>query len=101
MWTVEGYIDKMKLLFFERLFRSKSTTVHKQLFNFRLGQILAGESSQISLTCELMKILTKYDLNVFIENFLVENFIPDKLLWRKIVKQSVEIYEENKWKKIS
>ena len=99
LWTVEGYIDKMKLLFFGRLCRSKSTTVHKQLFNFRLGQILAGESSQISLTYEFMKILTKYDLNVFIENFLVENFIPDKLLWRKIVKQSVEIYEENKWKK--
>ena len=76
--------------------RSQSTTVHKQLFNFRLGQILAGESSQISLTYEFIKILTKYDLKVFIENLLIENFIPNKLLWRKIVKQYVEIYEENK-----
>ena len=57
--------------------RSHSTTVHKQLFNFRLGQILAGESSQISLTYEFIKILTKYDLKVFIENLLIENFIPN------------------------
>ncbi|CAC5405463.1 unnamed protein product [Mytilus coruscus] len=98
LWSVEGYIDKMKLLFFGRLCRAKSITIHKRMFNFRMGQILAGESSQISLTYDYIKVLMKYEFDVFVENFVAENFFSDKLLWGKIVKQTLDIYEENKWK---
>ena len=34
----------------------------------------------------------------FLETYISETFIPDKVLWSNIVKQSIDIYEENKWK---
>ena len=40
LWTVEGYIDKEKLLFLFKLMKSSGTTVHKSLFAFRLFSYL-------------------------------------------------------------
>ena len=98
LWTMEIHVDKMKLLFLGRLCRAKPTTIHKQMFNFRLGQILTGEFNDLSLTYDLLQTCGKYELNPFIENFVADNFFPDKCLWRKVVKQTIEIHEENKWK---
>ena len=68
------------------------------MFNFRLGQILTDEFNDLSLTYDLLQTCGKYELNPFMENFVADNFFPDKCLWRKVVKQTIEIHEENKWK---
>ncbi|CAC5390339.1 unnamed protein product [Mytilus coruscus] len=43
LWTIEGLIDKFKILFLGRLCRASVTTTHKQLFNLRLGQIFSED----------------------------------------------------------
>ena len=51
-----------------------------------------------SITHDLIQTLVKYDLFSFLETYINEDYIPDKALWSKIVKQSVEIQEETRWK---
>jgi hypothetical protein len=67
--------------------------MHKQLFNLRVGQILVRQEKHTSLTLDFIKILDKYDMTVFLENYLLGGFFPVKSLWRKIVNQSIDIYE--------
>lgn len=98
LWTIEGLIDKYKLLFFGRLCRAKHNSTHKQLFNFRLSQILTGDFDETSVTYDFVRTLIKYDMMPFLENFLEDAYIPDKRLWSKVTNQSIEISEENKWK---
>jgi len=98
LWTLEGLVDKFKLLFYGRLCRAKHWTIHKQLFRFRLSQILIGELNNRSITYDIVKTLVRYDMLSFLENYITDSYIPDKRLWSRIVSQSVEINEENKWK---
>ena len=67
--------------------------MQKQLFNLRVRQ-----EKHTSFTLDFKKILDKYDMTVFLENYLLDALVSDKSLWRKIVNQSIDIYEENRWK---
>ena len=71
--------------------------MHTQLFNLPVGQILVRQEKHTSPTLDFIKILDKYDMTVFLEHYLLDGFFPDKSIWRKIVNQSIEIYEENRW----
>lgn len=98
LWSVEGLIDKFKLLLFGGLCRAKHNTTHKQLFNIRLGQIISGDFNGGSLTYDLIQTLVKYDMLSFLECYMEDTYIPEKRLWSKITNQSIEIREEKKWK---
>ncbi|CAG2231536.1 unnamed protein product [Mytilus edulis] len=98
LWSLEAVIDKFKLLFFGRLCRSKSGTTHKKLFNMCISQFILDENAEHSITYNLITTLVKYDLFSFLETYVNEDYIPEKVLWSKIVRQSIEIYEENRWK---
>jgi len=74
LWTIESYSDKMKLLCLGRSCRTASNTMHKQLFNLRVGQILVRQDKHTSLTLDFIKILDKYDMTVFLENYLLDGF---------------------------
>lgn len=97
LWSIEGTLDKFKLLLFGRLCRANHNTTHKQIFDVRLSQAIFSDLDKHSITYDLIKTVVKYDLVPFIENYLTESYIPDKKLWSKIVSQTIEIYEENKW----
>ncbi len=45
-----------------------------------------------------MELLSKYDLTAFLEGYLSDNYFPNKLLWRKIVCQTIEIHEDKLWR---
>ncbi|CAC5388657.1 unnamed protein product [Mytilus coruscus] len=101
LWSIQGLVDKFQLLFLGhvgRLFRAKSNTTHKLLFNLRLSQLLLGESDKRSITYDLIKSLIIYDMHSFLESYMDDLYIPDKKNWSKIVSQSIEIREENIWK---
>ena len=45
--------------------------MNKQLFNLRVGQILVRQDKHTSLTLDFIKILDKYDMDIFLENYLL------------------------------
>ncbi|CAC5420891.1 unnamed protein product [Mytilus coruscus] len=98
LWSLEAVIDKFKLLFFGRLCRSKSGTTQKKLINMCISQFILDENAEHSITYNLITTLVKYDLFSFLETYVNEDYIPEQVLWSKIVRQSIEIYEENRWK---
>lgn len=98
LWSLEAVIDKFKLLFFGRLCRSKSGTTPKKLFNMCISEFIMDENIEHSITYNLITTLVKYDLFSFLETYVNEDYIPEKVLWSKILRQSIELYEENRWK---
>ena len=74
----------MKLLFFGRLCRAKSDCFHKLLFNLRIGQVLTADYSKKSITLDFIKILAKYDLTPFIEEFLTSCYSRPSYSGRKL-----------------
>ena len=81
---------KFKLLFVGELCRSKTTTTHNKLFNICISQIIIDDICENSLTYDLITTLVKYDLFSFLVTNINDDFIPGKLLWSKIVRQSIE-----------
>ena len=60
LWSIEGYIDKLKLLLFGRLCRANVSTTHKQLFTFRVCQTILGETGSLSITYDFVQNMTCY-----------------------------------------
>ncbi|CAC5422530.1 unnamed protein product [Mytilus coruscus] len=69
------------------------------MFNMYISQFILDENAEHSLTYNLITILVKYDLFSFPETYVNEDYIPEKVLWSNIVRQSIEIYEENRWRR--
>ncbi|CAG2191299.1 unnamed protein product [Mytilus edulis] len=61
-------------------------------------QFILDANAEHSITYNIITTLIKYDLFAFLETYVNEDYIPEKVLWSKIVRQSIEIYEENRWK---
>ena len=57
--------------------------MNKQLFNLRVGQILVRQDKNTSLTLDFIKILDKYDMDVFLENYLMDGYFSGQILIEK------------------
>lgn len=63
-----------------------------------ISEFIMDENIEHSITYNLITTLVKYDLFSFLETYVNEDYIPEKVLWSKILRQSIELYEENRWK---
>jgi hypothetical protein len=100
LWSVEGYINKCKLLFFGRLLQASSNMAYKKLFLFLLARYVNGISIGSCITDDLFNILHQYGLSHFLQQYL-DGSTVDKLAWRHIVRQSVSAAENQTWSRIT
>ena len=99
MWTVEGYIDKKKLLFLQKLIYSKTNTVHKQMFIKRLFNILNGTVDHPQgYVPDILIILDKYNLKSYLDIYLNNGYFPNKCNWKNIVKKQVQGLQTDMWR---
>ena len=99
LWSMEGQIDKAKLLYFGRLCLSSVTMTAKQIFVIRLFSYLANPTKQkLGFIPDIVHILNKYDLLDYLATFVHESIIPSKNKWRIIVQIQIKNYETEKWK---
>lgn len=86
LWTVEGHIDKAKLLFLGKLCRSCYKDIQKRTFVFRLmSTIRRVVLKPIGFIPNILDILSKYNLIHYIHNFFENQTFPSKSDWRAIV----------------
>jgi hypothetical protein len=71
LWSMEGQIDKAKLLYFSRLCLSSVTMTAKQIFINRLFSYLANPTKQkLVFIPDIVRILNKYDLLDYLTTFV-------------------------------
>ena len=96
--SVECIIDKCKLLFLRRLCITPYTTSVKTLFLHRL--IFCKETvidKCAGFIPDIIRILNKYELSAFIENYIKDSYFPPKCIWNHIVKNSINRYCASAW----
>ena len=63
LWSMEGQIDKVKLVYFGRLCNMNAFLISKQIFVGRLFSYLSDPSKQrLGLIPDIIRILEKYNL---------------------------------------
>ena len=96
VFSLEAYIDLKKLLFFGRLCRLDCSKLAKQLFLERLYQYVCNSNSCTGFVSDLFRILEKYGLEQYIEEYITTCSFPDKSQWKFITQSHVRSFEENK-----
>ena len=88
--SIEYYIDRCKLYFLRRLCSTPIDSSVKKLFLHRLMAFKNSVTTlNVGLISDVTRILNKYKLNNFIENFISKSYIPPKTIWKHIVKRSL------------
>ena len=99
VYSLETYIDVQKLKFFGRLCSLLCDKLAKKVFIERLYQyIFAREPATecIGFIADLVRILQKYELDHYLENYVSTAILPSKSQWKCLVETSVkEIQERN------
>ena len=99
LWSMEGTIDKAKLLYFGRLCRLHETLLTKKIFTERLSSYYIDPNKQtIGFIPDIIQILDKYSLGNYLSTYIEENTLPAKLSWTKIVYDHINEFEIVKWK---
>jgi hypothetical protein len=96
-WTsIECYIDSKKLLFLGRLCNMPSRFLPKQIFITRLLLYLNNCTTiRGGFIPDIIKIVRKYDLFSYVDNFVKTSLFPSSKKWKYLIKSSVIAYEEH------
>ena len=97
-YTVNGYINKMKLMFVCKLVNMKSTSIVKFVFLHEIYNCILCPSTGKSITMNLYNVLNEYGLIDCVLSYLQGGSFPDKFAWKAIVREKVYQSEELKWK---
>ena len=97
-YTVEGYIDKMKLMFVCKLVHLNSSTVTKHIFLNQVYNQILKDTAYPSITNDLVSVIKRYNLVNYLYTYLAGSNFPDKVIWKSIVKENIYINELSKWK---
>ncbi|CAB4017039.1 Hypothetical predicted protein [Paramuricea clavata] len=98
LWTVGAEIDKRKLLFLRRLICASENCVHRRVFMIRLNRWRWNPNKITGFVPELVRILQKYCLWEYMDNFLQSGNFPNKSEWKKTVIENINHTEIEFWK---
>lgn len=95
--SVETHIDCVKMKFFRRLGALSSNHLSKQIFIRRLFQNQLRHSETTGYGHEIVTLLHKYNLQFALFNLLENAYIPDKLPWKFMIRQSAASLERSSY----
>ncbi|CAB4012587.1 Hypothetical predicted protein, partial [Paramuricea clavata] len=89
---IETDISRRKLYFLGRIINSSSTQDFRKLFVRRLIKWRCDAVDGFIL--DLIRILEKYGLMMFVTDFITSESFPTKKQWKRIVNEAVQRKEE-------
>ena len=98
--SIEAYIDLQKLAFLGTLCRLRSTDYAYRLFITRLYQFKNSETHKHrGFIKDIHDILDKYNIHLYLNQFMNDNSFPDKSRWKIIIKREILQFEREAWLK--
>ena len=99
LWSISGYIEKIKLLFLQRLIVSHPSSVEKILFINRLCLFISGcRGKMFGFLPDIIEVLQKYELSQYLEAYIANGEFPSKLVWKNIICTAVGKLEQSNWR---
>jgi hypothetical protein len=95
MFSIEKYIDLRKLVFVGRLCRLDCGKLAKQMFVERLYQEKFSPKPGTGFVNDIVRILEKYRLMYYLDEFTSTFSFPGKIQWKYIVQSQMKLHEEN------
>ena len=93
--NAEVVIDKCKLLFLRRLCTAPLHSRVKSLFLKRLMQYKYNiNSRKTGYINDIMRLLRKYSLTKFVEDFITDGIFVPKLIWKRLVVRNIKMFAE-------
>ena len=89
------YIDDLNLL--GQLCRNDTKCWITPVFHIRLESYLNNRNKQIGFFCVITRLLEKYGLAAYLENFRNHGTFPCKTAWNKLIKEKIRQYETVQW----
>ena len=87
------------MLFFGRLCCLDKTTLTFTIFLRRLySSILRTSKGIVGIVDDMIRIIKKYNLDGILETSIQRSVFPSKQQWKKLVKASVWLKEEQEWR---
>jgi hypothetical protein len=98
LWTIEGYVDKIKLGFFNKICRAKGSFVWKNIFHRRILDFLIHENESVGFVKDIYRILLKYQLGGFFHLYVNTLYSTPKSAWRRNIEMAIHCCEESVWR---
>ena len=96
---MQGYIDKSKLFFIQKLVSSSPNFIHKQLFIKRLFKFLyTGSHQSRGYIPDVFEILDRYGLKDCLLRDADTGEFPEEQLWKKPVRESIHLHQMRDWR---
>ncbi|MES9883123.1 MAG: reverse transcriptase family protein [Sedimenticola sp.] len=95
--SVEAEIDRCKLRFLSQLIALPTYRVAKQIFVNRLTAYNQNPASASGFIPDIYRILLKYGLRDFLENFIESGLFPVKHVWKYTVNNKIQDHETTLW----
>ena len=97
--SLEAYIDLQKLLFMGTLCRLKPRDVTYKLFVLRLFH-LQNKCTRLNrgFINDIVRILEKYGLNQYLNDFISTCTFPPKCQWKRLCKSTIFALEQSNWR---
>jgi hypothetical protein len=93
MYSLESYIHIRKLQFFGRLCRLHCKHLAKKVFLERLFQSLDAGEKSFGFIPDVVKLIGRYSLDVFVTNYLENGTFPAKKEWKSIINNAIKTTE--------
>jgi len=99
MSSIEAYIDLQKLTFFGSLCRLPPTQLANKLLVYRIFQFTTCDTHQRrGFIPDIDRIMTKYDLQPYMQQFTDSGTFPNKAPWKRICRRRILTTEEAQWR---
>ncbi len=96
LWTMQGYTDKSKLFFLQKLVFSSPNFIHKQLIIKRLFKFLyTGSHQSRGYIPNVFEMLDSYWLKGCLLRYADTGEFPEEQLWKKPVRESIPTFTPN------
>ena len=100
LWTIEGYIDKSKLLFLQKLVVSSPDSIHKKIFIQRLFRFLNKVSSDMQgYNVHIFQVFQKYHLEDYLTIYVESGHFPVEQCWKNIVRTAIHSHQCELWRR--
>ena len=88
--SLESEIDFKKLTLLGQLCRLSTDFLAKDIFNNRLIRFIGDSHNKLGFFPDLLRILQKYDLVYYLNNYVTYGIFPTKYHWKTVIRDSIE-----------
>ena len=88
--SLESEIDYKKLTLLGQLCRLSTDFISKDLFNNRLIRFIDDPHNKSGFFPDLYRILQKYDLVYFLNNYVTYGIFPTKFHWKSVIRDRID-----------